>query len=758
MKQLLQNLAGGKTSVVDVPAPLVRPRHILVQVAASAISPGTERSVIDFAGKSLFDKARSRPDLVKQMVDKATREGWLSAIDAVRSRLDEEMALGYSNAGVVLEVGAGVNGLRIGDRVACAGGGFATHSQVVCVPANLVALIPSGDGLRQVSFEEAALGAVAAIALHGARLAELQIGDLVAVIGLGLVGQMALQFARASGCIVIGMDPSQERCALAERIGCTAAVTTAEGMKWAAARSSAGRGADAVLIAAATASDEPVSLAAEIARDRARVVAIGAVGMELPRKPYYMKELDFRVSRSYGPGRYDANYEEKGRDYPIGYVRWTEGRNLATVMQLMTAGRVDFSPLITHRFPIECGEEAYALIAGKSNLDCLGVVLTYPQDPLPARRIELPTIKAPASRIPESTPGSICLGMVGAGNFAKSTLLPAIKAVGGTRLGGLSTATGTRARTIGERAGFSFCTSDPAELLNDPGINSIAICTRHTSHARLVCDALEAGKHVFCEKPLALSMPELSSIAEACAGTDSNLLLQVGYNRRFAPLARRLKAFLNDVREPMVIHYRVNAGFIPKDHWTQDPEEGGGRILGEVCHFVDFLGFLCGRPIVAVTGTLMENAGRYADDNLAATLRFGDGSIGTITYCANGDRSFSKERVEVFAQGRVAVLEDFRHLTTIKEGKTRTTRLWGRSDKGHRGEWRAFRDAVCTGGPAPITMEELLNTSLATFALLRSVTEQSWINVDRGSSLGQDKNAPTISKLNAMDADEAVLA
>jgi predicted dehydrogenase len=316
---------------------------------------------------------------------------------------------------------------------------------------------------------------------------------------------------------------------------------------------------------------------------------------------------------------------------------------------------------------------------------------------------------------------------------------------------------GTHARTIGERAGFSFCASDPAELLNDPGINSIAICTRHANHAPLVCQALEAGKHVFCEKPLALNEKELTSIVEVFARTSSNLIVQVGYNRRFAPLSRHLKAFFADATEPMVLHYRVNAGFIPKDHWTQDPEEGGGRILGEVCHFVDFLYFLCGHPIVAVTGTLMDNSGRYAKDNLAATLRFADGSIGTITYCANGDRSFSKERVEVFAQGRVAVLEDFRRLKTLKNGKTRTTRLWGRTNKGHRDEWRAFRDAVSAGGPAPIPMEELLNTSLATFALLRSATEHSWINVDSGSTLRQRKTAGDITNPNRKHADEAML-
>jgi predicted dehydrogenase len=510
------------------------------------------------------------------------------------------------------------------------------------------------------------------------------------------------------------------------------------------------------LIAAATESNDPVTLAAEIARDRARVVAIGAVGMELPRKPYYMKELDFRVSRSYGPGRYDSGYEEKGSDYPIGYVRWTEGRNLEAVMQLLAAGRIDFGPLVTHRFPIERADEAYALIADKAQANCLGVVLTYSNKRDAMRRIELPRIRQQASEIPQKFYRGLCLGMIGGGNFAKSILLPAIRAAGGTSLGGLCTTTGTRARTIGERFGFRYCASDPAELLSDPAINSIAICTRHSSHARLVCDALKAGKHIFCEKPLALNEHELASIVDAYAKTDANLLLQVGYNRRFAPLARRLKAFLENVTEPMVVHYRVNAGFIAKDHWTQGPEEGGGRILGEVCHFVDFLAHLCGQPVVAVTAALMENAGRYANDNLAATLRFADGSLGTISYCANGDRSFSKERIEVFAQGRVAVLDDFRCLKTVSNGKSKTTRLWGRTDKGHCDEWRAFRDAICTGGPPPIPIDELLNTSNATFALLRSLAEQSWVNVGTTLLNAGRTPDPSLRAREDTQADELV--
>ncbi len=746
MKQLWQSISTGKASVVDVPAPRAGNGQILVRVAASLISAGTERSVVEFAEKNLIQKAMARPDQVKQVLAKARREGWISAVEAARNRLDSEMVLGYSNAGVVMEVGNEVTEFRVGDRVACAGGGFATHSEIVCIPRNLAAVIPEGPGLRDVPFEEAAFATVAAIGLQGIRLAEPQLGDVVAVIGLGLIGQAIVQLALANGCVVVGMDPSGERCSLAERMGCAATARSNEEMEAVAARASNGRGVDSVLIAAATESSGPVSLAAEIARDRAKVVAIGAVGFSLPRKPYYMKELDFRVSRSYGPGRYDAEYEEKGRDYPIGYVRWTEGRNLAAVLQLLASGRLDFAPLITHRFSIDEADQGYELISGRSGQPYLGVVITYPHEPSAARRIELAAPTASVARTAE-----VRVGVIGAGNFATATLLPAMKAAGGIEFAGICAAGGSSARSAGVRHGFRYCASDESELLGDESIHVIAICTRHSAHARQVVAAIQASKHVFCEKPLALNQEQLASIVRAYGKQVPTRLLMVGYNRRFAPLAQKLKAFVGGLVEPFVMHYRVNAGFIPLDHWTQDLEQGGGRILGEVCHFVDFLGFLCEHPVTSVTASVLPNAGRYANDNLAATLRFADGSMGTIVYTANGDKSFSKERVEVFAQGRVAVLDDFRELVTIRDGKRSTARSRLRVDKGHRGEWVAFAEAIRKGGPSPIPFQEIVNSTLATFALARAGSEGIAVEVDTEGFVSQVRRG----EWSAAESDQA---
>jgi predicted dehydrogenase len=726
VKQLWQSLSTGLASVADVPAPCAQRGQILVRVMASLISAGTERTVVEFAEKNLLQKAMSRPDLVRQLSEKAKRDGWIAAIESARNRLDSEMVLGYSNAGIVIEIGDGVTGFKAGDRVACAGGGFATHSQVVRVPRNLAAVIPSGPGQIEVPFEQAAFATAAAIALQGVRLAELQLGEVVAVLGLGLIGQMIVQLARANGCVVIGMDPSRERCLLAERMGCAATVQTDDEMKIVSARTTAGRGADAVLIAAATESNGPVSLAAEIARDRAKVVAVGAVGLSLPRKPYYMKELDFRVSRSYGPGRYDPEYEEKGHDYPAGYVRWTEGRNLAAILQLLASEKLDFAPLITHRFPIEEAEKGYELISRKTGEPFLGVVITYANQPSYARRIEL-SGTPPANRKASQT---VSVGVIGSGNFAAAVLLPAMKAAGGLDFGGICAAGGSNARSLGSRYGFRFCASDEMELLNDTTINTIVVCTRHSSHARLVVAALDSGKHVFCEKPLAMNEEQLASIIDAYDRQDSNRLLAVGYNRRFAPLAQRLKDFVSAAAEPFVLHYRVNAGFLPPDHWTQDLEQGGGRVLGEVCHFVDFLSFVCGKPVTSVSASIMPNSGRYSDDNLVATLCFADGSIGTITYIANGDKSFSKERVEVFVQGSVAVLDDFKELRTVRDGKHRVTRSRMRADKGHRGEWRAFGEAIRLGGEPPIALQELVNSTLATIALARACSSGARIDVN----------------------------
>jgi predicted dehydrogenase len=725
VKQLCQSLSTGNASVVDTPAPMPGRGQILVRVHASLISAGTERSVVEFAEKNLVQKAMARPDLARQLIQKAKREGWISTIEAARNRLDTDMTLGYSNAGAVIAVGEGVTEFKVGDHVACAGE-FATHSEIVRIPRNLAAVIPTGPGTRNVSFEEAAFGTVAAIALQGVRLAELQLGETVAVIGLGLIGQIVAQLARANGCIVCGMDLSKERCALAERLGCNATASSEEEMKAVVARLSNGRGADAVLIAAATQSSSPVALAADIARDRGKVVSVGVVGLSLPRKPYFMKELSFRVSRSSGPGRYDPQYEEHGHDYPTGYVRWTEGRNLSAVLQLLAAGQLNCDALITHRFAIENADKGYELITGKTREKFLGVVITYANEPSLGRRVELPRIGARAA----ARSSNLRVGMIGAGNFATITLLPAIKAAGSIDLVGICASGGASARSAGSRFGFRYCASDVAELLNDEAIDTIAICTRHSSHARQVVAAINAEKHVFCEKPLAMNEKELASIVNACRARQSGRLLLVGYNRRFAPMATQMRQFLSPTAEPLIMHYRVNAGFIAADHWIQDREQGGGRILGEMCHFVDFLSYLCGQPVISVSAVPMANVGRYSDDNVAATLRFGGGSVGTITYTANGDKSYSKERIEAYSQGRIAILDDFRTLETVYEGKRKVTRSRLRVEKGHREEWQAFSTAVREGKESPISLGELVNSTLATLALVRACANGAIETVD----------------------------
>jgi predicted dehydrogenase len=704
---------------------------------ASLISAGTERSIVEFAEKNLLQKTLARPDLAKQVVQRARREGWINALQAARDRLDSELVLGYSNAGVVIDVGEGVTEFKIGDRVACAGGGFATHSEVVRIPRNLAALIPIAPGLREVSFEEAAFATVGAIALQGIRLAELQLGESVAVIGLGLIGQIAVQLARASGCTVIGMDLNKERCQLATSLGCAATAQNADELRAAALCNSGGRGVDAVLVAAATESSDPVALAAEIARDRGRVVVVGVVGMSLPRAPYYSKELLFRVSRSSGPGRYDPEYEEKGNDYPLGYVRWTEGRNVEAIIQLLSTGHLDFNRLVTHRFPIDEAVRGYDLISGRIEEPFLGIVITYPSQASLARRIPF----ASDQTLDSGNSNSVCVGVIGAGKFATSTLLPAMRSADGIRMVGICAAGGSSARSAGARFGFRFCASDEAELLQDPDINTIVICTRHSTHAKFAADALKAGKHVFCEKPLALDEEQLASVFEAHDSQLPKRLLTVGYNRRYAPLAVKLKGFLSNITEPVVMHYRVNAGFIPKDHWIQDPLTGGGRILGEVCHFVDFLIFLCGQPVISVCTSTIPNLGRYSGDNLAAILSFADGSLGTIVYVANGDKSFSKERVEVFAQGSVATLDDFRELHTIRAGVHRAVKSRFRVDKGHREEWRQFSAAVRNGVNHSIPLSDLLNGSLTTLAIARAAQTGSKIAVDSDEFIARVRGA-----------------
>jgi predicted dehydrogenase/threonine dehydrogenase-like Zn-dependent dehydrogenase len=646
------------------------------------------------------------------VLTKLRRDGLVSTMQAVRSRLDQPQSVGYSSSGVVMAVGDGVVDINVGDRVACAGAGYAVHAELVCVPRMLVAKIPAGS---EIPFEEAAFGTVGAICLHGIRTAGVALGDTVAVIGLGLLGQITVQLLKAAGCRVLGIDLLRTRMVLAMEIGAESACSSAAEFRNLCFQKTGGAGVDSVLITAETASSEPVNLAAEVARDRAVVVAVGTVGMNIERKLYYGKELDFRVSRSYGPGRYDTAYEQKGRDYPIGHVRWTETRNLEAFLQMIADGKMNLSPLITHRFPMHDATRAYDLITGRSVEPFLGVVLTYPEAQEAARFSGKIAVSAVTPRS-----GSVGVGVLGAGNFAQATLLPALKSNTHVSFVGVCNATGPRSRSAAEKFGFQYCADSEEEILHDSNVHAVIIATRHHLHAAQVLAATGAGKAVFCEKPLCLTEEELAAIVRVRAAQEDAPPLLVGFNRRFAPMAVRLKEFVSEIHEPLAIQYRVNAGYIPADHWVNDLEQGGGRILGEVCHFVDFVCFLAGSCPVEVQARTLGNAGQYSGDNVIASLKFANGTLGTITYLANGDKAASKERVEVFGGGSVGILEDFRTLERVRHGRTQVTRSRWRQDKGHRLEMHAFIDAARGMTAAPIPVEQIVGSTLATLRLQNS--------------------------------------
>jgi len=732
VKQVLQQARRGEIAVMDVPVPKLLPGFVLVRLAASVVSAGTERAACEFASKTLLQKAKARPDLVREVISKVRRDGLFSAVAAVRSRLDQPNALGYSSSGTVIGVGEGVTDLSAGDRVACAGASYAVHAEFACVPRLLVARIRPDSA---VSFEEAAFTTVGAVALHGVRTADVKLGDVVAVIGLGLLGQLTVQTLKAAGCRVLGMDIAAERAELALRLGADDVCISRDGLHDLCVQHSSGHGADAVLITAETASSEPVDLAGEVTRDRGVVVAVGTVSMNIQRKLYFEKELDFRVSRSYGPGRYDSAYEQKGRDYPIGYVRWTETRNMEAFLQLLSDGKLDVKSLVTHRFPIARAQAAYDLITGKVGQPFLGVLITYSEQADPSQEIQL-VGKGIASALHSEK--AMAIGVLGAGNFAMSTLLPALKHIRGVDLAGVCAANGSHARDAADRFGFRYCATEEKRVLDDPDVNTVLIATRHHLHATQVLAALETGKHVFCEKPLCLSEIDLGEIVRAYAISGRDPLLMVGFNRRFAPMAIKMRAFLKQVREPLALHCRVNAGFMARDHWVNDPEQSGGRILGEVCHFVDFLTFLAGALPVEVQARSVTSLEAYSDENVVIALRFANGSQGTISYLANGDRSYSKERVEVFGGGAVAVLEDFRRLELVRHGRKQTLRSRFRPDKGHRAELEAFAAAIRGRGELPISFEEIVSATLATLRIVESRSSGQPVEVDTAAFISSN--------------------
>jgi predicted dehydrogenase/threonine dehydrogenase-like Zn-dependent dehydrogenase len=752
MKQVLQHARTGEITVEEVPPPQVRPGCVLVRIAASLVSAGTERASTEFARKSLLQKAQSRPDLVREVISKVQRDGIFSAIQSVRSRLDQPQSPGYSSAGTVISVGEGVVDIQPGDRVACAGAGFAVHAEVACVPRLLVARIPQrtldGDSplTSEVPFDEAAFATLGAVALHGVRTSETKLGDAVAVIGLGLLGQLTVQLLKAAGCRVVGLDLDGSRADLARQMGADGAASSAAPFHDLCMETSRGAGVDSVLIAAETSSSDPVNLAGAIARDRAIVVAVGTVGMDIERKAYYEKEIDFRISRSYGPGRYDAAYEQKGRDYPIGYVRWTETRNMEAFVQFLAEKKVNVGALISHRFPVERAQGAYDLITGKSRDSFLGVVIQYAETADDSPPLAFVPSAISVSTAPVSAK-DVRVGLLGAGVFAAGVLVPAMKDSANTSLIAVCAANGSHAQHAERKSGFRYATTDDAQVIHDPNVNVIVIATRHHLHAKQVLAALLAGKHVFCEKPLCLSEEELRLITAAyCAIAPSERpALMVGFNRRFAPMTSRMKTFLAPISEPLALNYRINAGYLPPDHWVNDREQGGGRILGEVCHFVDLLMFLAGSPIVEVDAHGVVNFGRYSGDNVVISLRFANGSVGTISYLANGDRAFSKERIEVFGGGSTAVLEDFRRLELVRNGSREIVHSRWRQDKGHRAEWAEFSQSVRMRSAAPISFDDLVCSTLSTLRIDESMGTDKRLAVDAAAFIAAAKGAPTMN-------------
>ncbi len=704
MKIVVQNFKTGKLSVADVPRPAVPENGILVRTTASLISAGTDRTSLELGNKSYLGKALARPDLVRRVIRKFLNDGLSSTYKAVQNVITEPRTLGYSLAGEVLGVGSGVEGVAVGDRVACAGAGHANHAGVVAIPGNLFVPVPQG-----VSDEDAAYVTLGAIAMHGIRQADQQFGATVMVVGLGLVGQITLQLCCAAGFKVIGLDLDEAKLDLARKQGASIAAKPDDpGLAADIAAATDGHGVDAVLLTAGSRdSGAPFEMVAGHCRDRARVVVVGDVKMDISRDVYFKKELEILQSRSYGPGRYDPDYEEKGRDYPIGYVRWTERRNMAAFLDMAAAGQLDMQALTTHTFPVEKAAEAYDLVTGAKDEFTVGIVLTF--------GMEASEQSKPAKSAKLKTEGKVGLGIIGSGNFAKSVLVPALTGTGGFDVRGVVSAHGLSAEAMKENTSAGYSDSDPARIFDDDDVDAVVIATRHDSHARYVLDALKRGLHVFVEKPLCLNRNELGEIETAAR--ESGGILMVGFNRRFSPYVKAIRDHFAGRTEPLAMIYRVNAGRIERDSpsaWVHDPEVGGGRIVGEACHFIDTLQAITGaRPVdLHATGINPRRSDLSAADVVTMTIGFDDGSLGTVHYFANGDADLPKERLEVFGQEKIAVIDDWRSLELIGGGKTKRQRSQT-MQKGFSEEARAFLQG-CRSGKAPISVSSLIDTTLVT--------------------------------------------
>lgn len=700
MKQIIQSFKTGETILEEVPRPVVRRGHVLIQTHRSLVSLGTERMLVEFGRSNLIEKARQQPDKVKQVLDKVKTDGLLPTVEAVFNRLGEPLPLGYCNAGQVLEVGEGVTGFRPGDRVASNG----PHAEIVCVPRNLVAHIP-----ENISYEEAAFTVIGSVGLQGIRLANPTLGETVVVSGLGLIGLITCELLLANGCNVIGFDFDDQKVKLAQEKG-VQAFSLAEGtdpVKTAMALTG-GVGADAVIITASTKGSELIAQAAQMSRKRGRIVLVGVIGLDISRADFYEKELTFQVSCSYGPGRYDDEYEKRGSDYPLPFVRWTENRNFQTVLQAIAKGQLDVKRLITEEVELADYQRIYGNIGDSRSV---ASVLRYPGNPDLSTSVQLP-----ATKNPPIAGGGAALAIIGAGNFTKMTLLPALGKFNAD-IRHIVSASGVSGTHLARKHKIAHSTTRYEDVLADPQVRAVIITTQHNLHAAQTVQALQAGKHVFVEKPLVLTEDELQNSILAKAQTP--LSVMVGFNRRFAPLVQKAKSLLGNISEPVNVVITVNAGFIPANHWTQNPAIGGGRIIGEACHFIDLVQFLARSPITQVTASAMGTHPAQNADNVSITLKCHNGSLGTVNYFANGHKGYSKERIEMYSQGRVLVLDNFRRLEGY--GFKGFSSASGRQDKGHQAQFEYYLQFLKAGGQPPISFEEIVNSTQATFAAVRSL-------------------------------------
>ncbi|KAF0135184.1 MAG: putative dehydrogenase-related protein [Candidatus Saganbacteria bacterium] len=715
MKQLIQNYKTGELALVDVPAPQVKSGGVLVKTINSAVSVGTEKLMVNLAQQNLFEKARSRPDLIKRLIDKIKTEGIMEAWQAVKGRMETLQPLGYSSSGEVVAVGDDVDEFKVGDRVACGSDLFATHSEVTWIPKNDCVKIP-----ESISYEDAAFAYIAAIGIHAIRCGNLTFGSKVGVIGLGLIGQIVVQALKAWGCEVVGYDLDLRKVELAKELGADDATANRNEMITKSKLLTNGIGFDAVIIMASTTSNDPMELSAEITRERGTIVACGWVKLDVPRNVFFDKELSLIVSRATGPGKFDLDWEIKGNHYPKSLVRWTQAGNMEEYLNLVAKRQINMSKIITHRFKIDDALKAYDLLLKKEHPYYLGVLLEYDEN---KRSYESKVVINPKQKYEKKQP---VVGMIGAGLFSNVTILPCIKKIPGVKLKGVATATGISGSNVAKQFGFEYCTTDYKEILKDPDINTVIIATRHDLHAKMIIEALEAGKDVFAEKPLAVSEEEVREITVAYRKSGKRLM--VGFNRRFSPFAVKAKQLMGDVGA-LTINCRINAGFVPKSHWVLN-KEGGGRVIGEMCHFIDSIQYATSSvPSRVYAEVISSKDGQITNgDNIIVTMKMKNGSVANILYTSIGHKGIPRERIEVFGNNQGYIIDNFTEMLFIKDGKREKIRRFN-IDRGYQNEFSLFFNTIKNGAPMPVDFSEYLYTTMATFAVMESIQKAQSIAV-----------------------------